>query len=79
LSDVLSQLTNMLNANQNFGPNTNIRETKAYITNTFSDTKPNKLNNFLFQYHLYFCTNLAQFNTNITKINFTIIYLTRVV
>ena len=27
---------------------------------------------------VYFCTNLAQFNTDITKINFTMTYLTRV-
>ena len=35
-------------ANQTPGPNTNLRETKAHISNTFSSTRPNKLNNFLF-------------------------------
>ena len=69
LADILSRLANTLNANQTPGPNTNSRGTKACITNTFSGTKPNKLNNFLFQYYLYFCANLAQFNMNIVKIN----------
>jgi len=32
----------------------------------------------LFQYYLYFCANLVQFDTNIVKINFAMIYLTRV-
>ena len=38
----------MLNTNQTSSPNPNIRETKAYIPNTFSSTEPDKLNNFLF-------------------------------
>jgi len=49
LAEVLGRLANTLNANQTPGPNTNSRETKAHIPNTFSNTKPNKLNNFLFQ------------------------------
>ena len=72
LADILSQLANTLNSNQTPGPNTNTRETKAYIPNTLSSTEPDKLNNFLFQYHLYVCTNPAQFNTDIAKINFAI-------
>ena len=67
-----------LNSNQTSGPNTNTRETKACISDTFSGTKPNKLNNFLFQYCLYFHANLAQFDTDIVKINFTMTYLTGV-
>jgi len=78
LADVLSQLANTLNTNQTHSPNTNSRETKAYIYNIFSNTEPDKLNNFLFQYCLYFYANLAQFNIDVTKINFTIIYLTGV-
>ena len=78
LADVLGQLANTLNSNQTPGPNTNSRETKARIPDTFSGTEPNKLNNFLFQCHLYFHTNLAQFNMDIAKINFTMIYLTGV-
>jgi len=50
----------------------------TYISNIFSSTKLDKLNNFLFQYHLYFHTNLAQFDIDIAKINFTMTYLTRV-
>jgi len=69
----------MLNTNQISGPNTNSRETKAHIPNTFSSTKLDKLNNFLFQCYLYFHTNLIQFNMNIVKINFTMTYLTGVV
>jgi len=48
LTKVLGRLVNTLNANQTLGSNTNSRETKAHISNTFSSTEPNKLNNFLF-------------------------------
>ena len=78
LAEVLGRLANTLNSNQTPGPNTNSRETKAHISNTFSGTEPNKLNNFLFQYRLYFCTNPVQFYIDIAKINFTMIYLTGV-
>ena len=78
LADVLSQLTNTLNSNQTPSPNTNTRGTKACIPDTFSGTEPDKLNNFLFQCHLYFCTNLVQFDTDIAKINFIMTYLTGV-
>ena len=79
LAEVLSQLANTLNSNQTPRPNTNSRGTKARIPDTFSGTEPNKLNNFLFQCRLYFCTNLAQFDMDIAKINFAMTYLTRVV
>ena len=59
LANVLSQLANTLNANQTPRPNTNSRRTKAHISDIFSGTEPDKLNNFLFQCYLYFCTNLA--------------------
>ena len=49
LAEVLGQLTNTLNPNQTPSPNTNTRETKAHIPDTFSGTEPDKLNNFLFQ------------------------------
>ena len=78
LAEVLGQLANTLNANQTPRPNTNSRRTKARIPDTFSGTEPDKLNNFLFQYRLYFHTNPAQFNTDIAKINFTMTYLTGV-
>ena len=65
-------------ANQTSGPNTNSRGTKAHISNTFSGTESDKLNNFLFQCCLYFHSNLVQFNTDIAKINFTMTYLTGV-
>jgi len=68
LANILGWLINTLNANQTSGPNTNSRETKAYIPDTFSSIKPNKINNFLFQCHLYFCANPAQFNMNIVKL-----------
>ena len=45
----------------------------------FSSTEPNKLNNLLFQCHLYFCANPVQFDMDIAKINFTMTYLTGVV
>ena len=78
LAKVLSWLANTLNANQTPRPNTNSRGTKARIPDTFSGTKPDKLNNFLFQCRLYFHTNLAQFNMDIAKINFAMTYLTGV-
>ena len=78
MAEVLGQLANTLNSNQTPGPNTNSRETKACIPNTFSGIEPDKLNNFLFQCRLYFHTNPAQFDINIVKINFAITYLTRV-
>jgi len=78
LAKVLGRLANTLNSNQTSTPNTNSRGTKAHIPNTFSGTKPNKLNNFLFQCQLYFRANPVQFDTDIAKINFTMTYLTRV-
>jgi len=78
LAEVFSQLAKTLNTNQTPGPNTNSRGTKACIPNTFSSTESDKLNNFLFQCRLYFHTNLAQFNIDIVKINFTMTYLTGV-
>ena len=78
LAEVLGWLADTLNANQTSRPNTNSRETKARISNTFSNTEPDKLNNFLFQCQLYFYTNLAQFNMDIVKINFVMTYLTEV-
>ena len=48
LAKVLGRLANTLNSNQTPGPNTNSRGTKAHITDTFSSTEPDKLNNFLF-------------------------------
>ena len=78
LADVLGQLANTLNSNQTPGPNTNTRGTKVCIPDTFSSIELNKLNNFLFQYHLYFHANPVQFDMNIVKINFVITYLTGV-
>ena len=48
LAKVLGRLANTLNVNQTPGPNTNSRGTKAHISDTFSGTEPDKLNNFLF-------------------------------
>ena len=79
LANILGQLSNTFNSNQTPGPNTNTRGTKAHIPNTISGTEPDKLNNFLFQYHLYFHANLVQFDIDIVKINFTMTYLTGVV
>ena len=78
MAKVLGRLANTLNTNQTPGPNTNSRGIKACIPDTFSSTEPDKLNNFLFQCGLYFHANLAQFNTDIVKINFAMTYLTGV-
>ena len=59
LANILGQLANTLNTNQTPGPNTNSQGTKAHISDIFSGTESNKLNNFLFQYCLYFCANLV--------------------
>ena len=74
----MADLLKKLNSNQTPSPNTNTRKTKVCISNTFSSTEPDKLNNFLFQCYLYFHANLAQFDIDITKINFTMTYLTEV-
>ena len=78
LAEVLSRLANTLNSNQTPGLNTNSRETKTCIPDTFSGTEPDKLNNFLFQCCLYFHANPVQFDTDIAKINFAMSYLTGV-
>ena len=78
LAKVFGRLANTLNTNQTPGPNTNSRGTKACIPDTFSGTEPDKLNNFLFQYRLYFRANPVQFDTDIVKINFVMTYLTGV-
>ena len=75
LAKVLSRLANTLNFNETSQPNTNTRGTKACIPDTFSSIEPNKLNNFLFQCHLYFYTNPVQFDMDIVKINFAMTYL----
>jgi len=49
------------------------------MPNTFSGTESDKLNNFLFQCHLYFYANLVQFDMDIAKINFAITYLTGII
>jgi len=78
LAKVLGQLANTLNSNQTSRPNTNSREIKVRISDTFSGTELDKLNNFLFQCWLYFCANSVQFDMNIAKINFVMTYLTGV-
>ena len=78
MANILDQLTNTLTANQTLSSNTNSRETKVYIFDTFNSTEPNKFNNFLFQYYIYFCANFMQFNMDITKINFTMTYFTKI-
>ena len=79
LANILSCITNTLTTNQTSSPNTDSRRTQAHIPNTFSSTKSNKLNNFLFQCCFYFHANPIQFNIDITKINFIMTYLTGVV
>ena len=76
LANILGWLVKILNSNQTLSSNTNTRETKSCISDIFSSTEPDKLNNFLFQYHLYFHANLVQFNIDIVKINFAMTYLT---
>jgi len=49
LANIPGYIANTLTANQTPGSNFNPRRTKAHISNTFNSTKPNKLNNFLFQ------------------------------
>ena len=52
LANILSHIMNSLNANQISSPNSNSRETKACITDTFSSTKLDKLNDFLISFIL---------------------------
>ena len=78
MAKVLGQLANTLNTNQTPALNTNSRGTKAHISNTFSSTESDKLNNFLFQCRVYFHANPVQFDMDIAKINFAMTYLTGV-
>ena len=48
LANILGCIANTLTTNQTSSPNSNSRKIKAYISNTFSNTKLDKLNNFLF-------------------------------
>ena len=76
LADILGWLTNTLNSNQTSSPNINARGTKVCISDTFSSTEPDKLNNFLFQCYLYFHANLV--HMDIAKINFVMTYLIKI-
>ena len=62
MANIFSHITNILNTNQIFRSITNSKGTKVYISNTFSSTEPD---NFLFQYHLYFYTNLIVITLNL--------------
>jgi len=75
LADVLSWIANTLDSNQTprLRPTTNPRKTKVCILNTFSGIKSNKLNNFNVVY------TSAQFDMDIAKIKFSMIYLSGVI
>ena len=48
MADILGHIASILIANQIPNPNSNSRGTKTYISDTFSSTESDKLNNFLF-------------------------------
>ncbi|KXN84500.1 hypothetical protein AN958_12423 [Leucoagaricus sp. SymC.cos] len=52
---------------------------KAHVPKAFTGEDPLKLENFLFQYSLYFCANSCSFSTNADKVNFILTYLSGVV
>ena len=74
LAEVLGQLANTLDANQTPRPNTNSRETKARIPNTFSSTESDKLNNFLFQL-LWNALDINNFFYFFLFFNFTFLFI----
>jgi len=77
LAKALNQFVN--NLSNRISTLSSTSEAKTYLLYMSSGTDLDKLDNFLFQYHLYFCANPAQFIFNITKINLTITYLTGIV
>jgi len=74
LAEVLQQLLENLNRGSAPKPH----QSKARILDIFDSSDPHKLNHFLFQCQLFFCTNLLQFSTDKEKINFTMTYLSGV-
>ena len=74
LAEVLQQLLENLNRGSAPKPH----QSKACIPDIFDSSDPHKLNHFLFQCQLFFCTNLSQFSTDKEKINFTMTYFSGV-
>jgi len=68
LANIFGCTADKLTANQNPGHNSNQRETKVNIPNTFSNTELDRLDIFLFRCHFYFYANSTQFNIDIAKL-----------
>jgi len=78
INNQLAEALQQLSENLNRGSAPKPHQSKAYILDTFDSSDPYKLNHFLFQCRLFFCTNPLQFSTNEEKINFMMTYLSSV-
>ena len=79
LTDLLAKVLKKLIVNLTMAINSASSIARTWIQDIFDGMDPEKLNSFLFQYQLYFYANPVQFSINVTKMNFTIIYLMKVV
>jgi len=77
--DLLAKAFKKLTTNFTLATNLILLAARFQIPENFDSSNLDKLNNFFFQYQLYFYANSVQFTTDTTKINFAMIYLTRVV
>jgi hypothetical protein len=75
LTDMLDSIAKML-ATQPEGSSTST-STKACLPDPFTGNDPEKLPQFLLQCCLYFCTNSIHFKTDVSKVNFPMIFLTK--
>ncbi|KAF5353905.1 hypothetical protein D9756_007283 [Leucocoprinus leucothites] len=67
--------TNLKNCNHTPQPVVKMERIQAKEPNTFDSSKPQKLDKFLFQCHLYFNTNPSQFTTECVKVSFAMTFL----
>ncbi|KAF5348330.1 hypothetical protein D9756_010490 [Leucocoprinus leucothites] len=67
--------TNLENRNHTPQPVIKTEHIQAKEPDTFDGSKPQKLDEFLFQCRLYFNTNLSQFTTECAKVSFAMTFL----
>ncbi|KAF5355634.1 hypothetical protein D9756_004424 [Leucocoprinus leucothites] len=67
--------TNLENRNHTPQPVVKMERIQAKEPDTFDGSKPQKLDEFLFQCRLYFNTNLSQFTTERVKVSFAMTFL----
>jgi len=79
LTDLLAKVLKKLIVNLTMAINSASSIARTWIPDIFDGMDLEKLNSFFFQCQLYFYANLVQFSINVTKVNFAIINLMKVV